>query len=210
MVCKNLKCQKLSPEVCIQAVRNDLMPLRLVVQALFIQQLNTHQTLKECSDSFRYEAHCKEFSGSLPRSQNLEESPTYTSGETGSRPLNSFPQQKDSALQMSEFSRKDYESTSFRIQTLEQELTTLKTKLEMQNISKAINQSSANPRSSRSCDLNSGKKRNPLTSCIGSVNFSSQRKHVSRLVKIFRRISLFSSSRRLHRKTTSGSRTKAV
>lgn len=201
MVCKNLKCQKLSPEVCIQAVQNNLMPLRLVVQALFVQQLNTHQTLKECSDSFRYEAHCKEFSGSLPRSQNLED---YASGETGSRPLNSFPQQKDSTLQRSEFSQKDYESTSFRIQTLEQELTTLKTRLEMQNILKAKNPSSANPQESRSCNLDSGKKRNPLTSCIGSVNFSSQRKHASRLLKLFRRISLFSSGRRLHRKTRTG------
>lgn len=205
MVCKNLKCQKLSPEVCIQAVQNDLMPLRLVVQALFVQQLNTHQTLKECSDSFRYESHCKEFSGSLPRSQNLEESPIYTSGETGSRPLNSFPQQKDSALQRSEFSQKDYESTSFRIHTLEQELMTLKTRLEMQNIPKERNPSSANPRSSRSCNTDSSKKkRNPLTSCIGSVNFSSQRKHASWLLKVFRRLSLFSSSRRLHRKASTG------
>lgn len=207
MVCKDLKCQKLSPEVCIQAVQNDLMPLRLVVQALFVQQLNTHEALKECSDSFRYEAHSKEFSESLPRSQYLRESPSYTSRETGSRSLYSISQQNDSALQRSVQSQKDYESTSFRIVTLEQELTTLRTRLEMQSISKEINPSSNNR---RTCNLDTGKKMHPLTGCIGSVNFASQRKYARRLLKVFRRISLFSTSRRLHRKASSAFRPKAV
>lgn len=117
-VCKYLNCQKLSQEMCVEAVQNELMPLRLIVQALFVQQLNTHRAFKECSDSFRY-AHGVEFSGSPSssryansKSQNLSESPYIDGGgEAVSRPL-SFLIQRDIAIQRSECSRKEYESTS--------------------------------------------------------------------------------------------------
>lgn len=199
MVCKYLNCQKLSQEVCIEAVQNELMPLRLIVQALFVQQLSTHQAFKECSDSFRY-THCGEFSGSLSssrfpnsKSQNLGESPYIDGGETGSRSL-SFLLQKDLTMQKSEFSRKEYESTSFRIQNLEQELMTLKRNLQLQNISKKKEPNSVNPRPYGLEGRTMSKKRNPIgqvTSCIGSVNFTSQRRYASRILKVFRRISLF-------------------
>ncbi|KAA8526585.1 hypothetical protein F0562_008212 [Nyssa sinensis] len=209
LVCKYLNCQKLSQEVCIEAVQNELMPLRLIVQALFVQQLNTHQAFKECSDSFRY-AHCGEFSGSLSssryansKSQNLGESPYMDGGEAGSRPLG-FLLQKDIVMPRSEFSRKDYESTSFRIQNLEQELKSLKRSLQQQNISKKIEPVSkrtepisANQQNVRPYGLEGrtlSKKRNPLgqvTACIGTVNFASQRKYASRILKVFQRISLF-------------------
>ncbi|XP_034701154.1 BTB/POZ domain-containing protein At5g48130 [Vitis riparia] len=201
MVCKYLDCQKLSQEVCIEAVQNELMPLRLIVQALFLQQMNTHQAFKECSDSFRY-AHCGEFSGSLSssrypnsKSQNLGESP-YMDGESGSRPL-SFLLQKDPVMQKSELSKKDYESTSFRIQNLEQELMSLKRNLQWQSMSKKTEQISNKSQSLKSYGLDGrtlSKKRNTLgqaTGCIGAVNFASQRKYASRLLKVFRRITLF-------------------
>lgn len=201
MVCKYLDCQKLSQEVCIEAVQNELMPLRLIVQALFLQQMNTHQAFKECSDSFRY-AHCGEFSGSLSssrypnsKSQNLGESP-YIDGEPGSRP-SSFLLQKDPVMQRSELSKKDYESTSFRIQNLEQELMSLKRNLQWQSMSKKTEQISNKSQSLKSYGLDGktlSKKRNTLgqaTGCIGAVNFASQRKYASRLLKVFRRITLF-------------------
>ncbi|KAK4791876.1 hypothetical protein SAY86_022311 [Trapa natans] len=47
VICKYLSCQKLSREVCIEAVQNQLMPLRLILEALLVQQLNTQQALKE-------------------------------------------------------------------------------------------------------------------------------------------------------------------
>ncbi|XP_028097754.1 BTB/POZ domain-containing protein At5g48130 [Camellia sinensis] len=210
LVCKYLNCQKLSQEMCIEAVQNELMPLRLIVQALFVQQLNTHKAFKECSDSFRY-AHCGEFSGSLSssryansKSQNLGESPYIDGGEAvSSRPLG-FLLQKDAAIQRSELSRKEYESTSFRIQSLEQELMSLKKTLQIQNIStkkepvpKKSEPNSTNPQGLRPYGLEGrtlSKKRNPLgqvSACIGSVNFASHKKYASRLLKVFRRISLF-------------------
>lgn len=211
VVCKYLNCQKLSQEACIHAVQNELMPLRLIVQALFVQQLNTHQTFKDCSDSFRY-GHCGEFSGSLsssrcPNSKNLNlgESPYTDGAEPGSRPL-SFLLQKDLAIQRPEFSRNEFESTSFRIQNLEEELMALKRTLQCQNISTkaesiATKSQSLKPYGKDSRSLS--KRRNPIghvTSCIGSVNFASQRKYASRLLKVIRRITLF-GNRKSKRKT---------
>ncbi|XP_050247833.1 BTB/POZ domain-containing protein At5g48130 [Quercus robur] len=203
-VCRYLNCQKLSQEACIEAVQNELMPLRLIVQALFVQQLNTHQAFKECSDSFRH-AHRGEFSGSLSssrcpnsKSQNLGESPYTDGAEPGSRPL-SFLLQKDLAMQRPDFSRQEYESTSFRIQTLEQELMSMKRTLQWQNISKRTEPISTKAQGTKPYGMESrslSKKRNPLgqvTSCIGSVNFASQRKYASRLLKVFRHISFFGS-----------------
>ncbi|KAH0983976.1 hypothetical protein GBA52_011153 [Prunus armeniaca] len=203
-VCKYLNCQKLSQEACIEAVQNELMPLRLIVQALFVQQISTHQAFKECSDSFRY-AHCGEFSGSLSssrcpnsKSQNLGDSPYVDGAEQGSRPLR-FLLQKDNVNQRPELSRKEYESTSFRIQNLEQELMSLKRSLQRQSISKkkeAISTTAHSMKSYGKETRSMSKKSNPLgqvTSCIGSVNFASQRKFASRLLKVFRRISLFGS-----------------
>ncbi|CAK7349097.1 unnamed protein product [Dovyalis caffra] len=203
-VCKYLNCQKLSQWACIDAVQNEMMPLRLIVQALFVQQLNTHQAFKECSDSFRY-AQCGEFSGSLSssrcpnaKSQYLADSP-YTDGAgPGSRTL-SFLLQKDIAVQRCELSRKEYESTSFRIQNLEQELFSLKKSLQLQKTSKKTETLPTKTQIMKPYSVQSrslSKTRNPLghvAGCIGSVNFASQRKYANKLLKIFRQITLFGS-----------------
>ncbi|XP_027331662.1 BTB/POZ domain-containing protein At5g48130 [Abrus precatorius] len=209
-VCKFLDCQRLSQEACIEAVQNELMPLRLIVQALFVQQLNTHKAFKECSDSFRY-AHCGDLSGSLSSSrcpysasQNLGGSP-YTDGpELGSRPLR-FLLQKDTMMQNFKFSTTEYESTSFRIQNLEQELMSLKRSLQLHNIVTKAEPNLIKTQKTKPCGLETrslSKRRNPIgqaTSCISSVNFASQRRYASRLLKAFRRITLF-GSRKLKRK----------
>ncbi|XP_062107232.1 BTB/POZ domain-containing protein At5g48130 [Humulus lupulus] len=201
-VCKYLSCQKLSQEACIEAVQNELMPLRLIVQALFVQQLNTHQAFKECSDSFRY-VHCGEYSGSLSssrcqysRSLHPGDSPFTEGAEPTSRPLSLLLQKEATGP---EFSRVEFESTSFRIQNLEQELVSLKKSLH------STKQQSLKPFGKD--DRTLSKKMNPLgqvTSCIGSVNFASQRKYASRLLKIIRRITLFSSRRTKRKPGTTG------
>ncbi|KAF4359341.1 BTB/POZ domain-containing protein At5g48130 [Cannabis sativa] len=219
-VCKYLSCQKLSQEACIEAVQNELMPLRLIVQALFVQQLNTHQAFKECSDSFRY-AHCGEYSGSLSssrcqysRSLHPGDSPFTEGAEPTSRPL-SLLLQKDAAGP--ELSRVEFESTSFRIQNLEQELMSLKRSLQWQNISKGTSEPSSTKQQSLKPfgkdNRSLSKKINPLgqvTSCIGSVNFASQRKYASRLLKIIRRLTLFSSRKTKRKPGTSSLRSKPL
>ncbi|KAK4369334.1 hypothetical protein RND71_013126 [Anisodus tanguticus] len=226
LLCKYLNCQKLSQEVCIEAVQNDLMPLRLIVQALFVQQLNTQQAFKECSDSFRY-ANCGEYSGSLSstiypnsKSQNLVESPYMEGSEGCSKPLSFLL--KDS-VQKSKLSRKEYESTSFRIQSLEEELMSLKKSLQLQHISKKtetiskkVEPVSPNRKSLRPYSLEGrtpSKKRNTIgqvTSCIGSVNFSSQRRYATRLLKVFRRITLFGRGKPRKKTGANGLRPKTL
>lgn len=119
------------------------MPLRLVVQALFVQQLNTQHAFKECSESFRF-AYSREFSGSLSssryqnsKSQNLGDS---DEGEIMmmKNPLSCLLENDVMLQRNTEIvtARKEYESTSFRIQNLEQELVTLKKSLCMKNMAK--------------------------------------------------------------------------
>ncbi|KAJ7520474.1 hypothetical protein O6H91_19G007700 [Diphasiastrum complanatum] len=45
LICRSLSCQKLSQEVCIQALRNELMPMRIVVQAMYAQHIQTRKVL---------------------------------------------------------------------------------------------------------------------------------------------------------------------
>lgn len=50
-VCRTLNCQKLSEEACAHAVQNELMPLRMIVQAMFMQQLQTRSVLNSHLES---------------------------------------------------------------------------------------------------------------------------------------------------------------
>ena len=175
-----------------------------------MQQLNTHQAFKECSGSFRY-VHCGEHSGSLASSRcqlskslNPSDSPFTDGAEPASRPV-SFLLQKEVMTEKPEFSRKEYESTSFRIQSLEQELMSLKRSLQWQNIQKKTEQVSDKPQSLKPLgkdERSLSRKSNPLgqvTNCVGSVSFASQRRCANRLLKVFRRITLF-GSRKLKQK----------
>ncbi|KAJ0982220.1 hypothetical protein J5N97_010475 [Dioscorea zingiberensis] len=215
-VCKYLNCQKLSQEACIQAVQNELMPLRLIVQALFIQQLQTHQAFRECSDSFRY-MQCREFSGSisssrcqLQKSQTVEESPykPTTEGDQGMS-LGSLLQH-DIAVHRSELAKAEYESTSFRIQALEEEIMTLKHSLQWQNTPQDLDQITSETPSFRMYDSEKGavvKIRNPLGqvgSCISSVSWTSQRNCARRLLKVLRRITMLGKSKSKIKQAVSG------
>ncbi|KAI6704189.1 hypothetical protein NL676_013325 [Syzygium grande] len=44
-VCRVLDCQKMSPEACEHAARNERLPLRVVVQVLFTEQLKLRETV---------------------------------------------------------------------------------------------------------------------------------------------------------------------
>ncbi|KAM0937681.1 putative BTB/POZ domain, NPH3 domain, NPH3/RPT2-like family protein [Dioscorea sansibarensis] len=217
-VCKYLNCQKLSQEACIQAVQNEQMPLRLIVQALFIQQLQTHQAFRECSDSFRY-IESRDFSGSISSSRcQLQKSPTVEDrpykpktkeGETPGMSLCSLLRH-DIAVHKSELAKAEYESTSFRIQVLEEELTSLKQILQWQNTRKEPDQITPETLSFRMFDSEDGtvvKKRNPIYqigSCISSVSWTSQRKCARRLLKAIRRIAMLGKGKSKIKQAVSG------
>uniref|UniRef100_A0A7N0VF68 Phototropic-responsive NPH3 family protein n=1 Tax=Kalanchoe fedtschenkoi TaxID=63787 RepID=A0A7N0VF68_KALFE len=198
-VCKYLDCQRLSPQVCIEAVQNELMPLRLIVQALFLQQLNTQQAFKDCSESFRYTD--GDLSGNLssskcPKSESVHpgESPYFEHHQ--GRTL-SFLLQREPARQGQERSRRDYESASFRIQNLEQELLLLKSSIQQQALSKKVETLPVKSQKTvpyRLEQRSQSKRRNPFgqtSGCIYSTTFASQRKCAGKLLKIFQKVTLF-------------------
>ncbi|KAL0907054.1 hypothetical protein M5K25_025592 [Dendrobium thyrsiflorum] len=201
-VCKYLNCPKLSQPICIEAVQNELMPLRLIVQALSVQQLHTHQAFKDFSESFRY-TQFADFSGSLlsSRSQALlsqymgknQYQQTTEEEDTGGTLLGSLTKSRD-LTERPELAKAEYESTSFRIQVLEEELVTLKKSLKQKNLLKGSNHIASRTPSSRQFGVNGKtalKRRSPpgqVNSCIGSIGWGSQKKHVNRLVKAFRKL----------------------
>ncbi|GMG98746.1 hypothetical protein Nepgr_000586 [Nepenthes gracilis] len=220
-VCKYVNCQKLSQEVCIEAVQNELIPLRLIVQALFVQQLNTQEAFKECSESFRY-MHYGEYSGSIPSSGNLNfgnknigERPYMDGDETGSQSLSCLLQ-KDLEMQVNDLSRIEYETTSFRILNLEQELMSLKRSLQLQKSSKETAEISAKPQISKpsaSEGRSLSRKRGILgqvTDCTGSLNFASQRRYASWIMKVFHRIIIFGSGKPKRRSDAPGLKSNPV
>ncbi|KAJ3672990.1 hypothetical protein LUZ60_006364 [Juncus effusus] len=165
-LCNHLTCQKLSHQTCIQAVQNDQMPIRLIVQALFIQQLHTHQTLKDCTDSFRY-------------TTELTGTGTFTPKSTS--PYGKGPICPPS----SSLSNRDYESASFRIQALEKEIVTLKQSLRCKNDQGEV----------KACRVSGRNPFGQVRGCIG-FNSISQRKCGSRILKIFKRIGLLGKGKR--------------
>ncbi|KAI3511951.1 hypothetical protein L1887_19112 [Cichorium endivia] len=44
-ICNYIACSNLSPEILMHAVQNPRMPLRFVVQAMFVEQLNTRRSV---------------------------------------------------------------------------------------------------------------------------------------------------------------------
>ncbi|KAH9328961.1 hypothetical protein KI387_001069, partial [Taxus chinensis] len=135
-VCKYLSCQKLSQETCIHAVQNGLMPLRLIVQAMFIQQLHTRQALRShnnicgSSTSMRLDS-------SSTRAWDYshhELNSTTNSADNNNNYEQGLPLgillERDAAFRQEEATRADFEATSFRLKNLEQELVCMRKNLQ--------------------------------------------------------------------------------
>lgn len=151
----------------------------------------------------------------MSKSQNLGESPYMEEMEM--RPPLSLLLQRDHHLiprPCDPSDCQDYESTSFRIQSLEQELMSLKRSLQGKDILKKRSElgSSKKPNSFEERSLS--KRRNAFgqmtTGCIGMMTFVSQRRYAGRLMKIFRRISLFGSRKTKKKPAGPGSRHRSV
>lgn len=59
-MCNYIDCTILSSQVLIHAVQNPRMPLRFVVQAMFIEQLNTRRSIFSAADQHNHHKHQKE------------------------------------------------------------------------------------------------------------------------------------------------------
>ncbi|XP_062188746.1 BTB/POZ domain-containing protein At5g48130-like [Phragmites australis] len=205
-LCGHLDCRKLSHEACIQAVQNDRMPLRLIVQALLVQQLHTHRAFTECSDSFRC-MHSGELAPgaaaytpspgcpAIPTSQPLSGGSPYADAhDSHHAPRDAKLRARDDAS--------DYETASFRIQALEQEILSLKQTLQRHNTLKgsARRDGTKEPRFRVASDAGTPaaavRRRAAVSgSCIGSMRWVSQRRCASRILSVFARLALFGRGR---------------
>lgn len=203
-LCGHLECRKLSHEACIQAVQNERMPLRFIVQALFVQQMHTHRAFAERSDSFRYTLSGELIPGvagaytpspgcPVPTSQPLSTTSPYTDAHTNVAPDGKLHARGD------DDATSDYETASFRIQALEQEIISLKKTLQRHNTLKggSVRKDSKEP--SFRADVAAPvaiRRRAPVSgSCIGSMRWGSQRRCASRILRVFTRLAVFGRSR---------------
>ncbi|OEL23670.1 BTB/POZ domain-containing protein [Dichanthelium oligosanthes] len=201
-LCGHLDCRKLSHEACIQAVQNDRMPLRLIVQALFVQQLHTHRAFTECSDSFR----CMHSGELVPGAGAYTPSPGCPAAIPTSQPLSSSSPYdappRDAKLRARD-DASDYETASFRIQALEQEIISLKQTLQRHNTLKGSARrdggGNKEPSFRVATDANAPaaiKRRATVSgSCIGSMRWGSQRRCASRILRVFARLAVFGRGR---------------
>ncbi|XP_037484387.1 BTB/POZ domain-containing protein At5g48130-like [Triticum dicoccoides] len=203
-LCGHLECRKLSHEACIQAVQNERMPLRFIVQALFVQQMHTHRAFAERSDSFRYMLSGELIPGvagaytpspgcPVPTSQPLSTTSPYTDAHTSAA--------LDGKLRArgEDDATSDYETASFRIQALEQEIISLKKTLQRHNTLKggSVRKDSKEPsfRADAAAPV-AIRRRAPVSgSCIGSMRWGSQRRCASRILRVFTRLAVFGRSR---------------
>ncbi|KAF3783652.1 BTB/POZ domain-containing protein [Nymphaea thermarum] len=227
-VSKDLNCQKLSQETCIEAVQNTRMPLRLIVQALFVQQLNTHQAVKDCSESFRFTHSC-EFSDTascLKYQQNSnklssddghhEAIAAESAGEEDETIADGMPLglllKKDPVGHQPNLIKDDFESTSFRLQCLEQEVKILKARLQSQRPSSKDAQRTASFKIFNMGSSSTDKIERPLNhvggNCIASASWSSQGKYARRILKVFQKIPLFGRVKSKRKQASMGQKTR--
>lgn len=203
-LCGHLDCRKLSHEACVQAVQNERMPLRLIVQALFVQQMHTHRAFTECSDSFR----CTRSGELVPGAGGYTPSPGCPAIPTsqplsGSSPYDSHHHApRDAKLRARDDASSDYETASFRIQALEQEIISLKRTLQRHNTlrgSASARGEGKEPSFRVAVDAGAPatiKRRATVSgSCIGSMRWGSQRRCASRILRVFARLAVFGRGR---------------
>jgi hypothetical protein len=185
-------------------VQNERMPLRLIVQALFVQQMHTHRAFTECSDSFR----CTRSGELVPGAGGYTPSPGCPAIPTsqplsGSSPYDSHHHApRDAKLRARDDASSDYETASFRIQALEQEIISLKRTLQRHNTlrgSASARGEGKEPSFRVAVDAGAPatiKRRATVSgSCIGSMRWGSQRRCASRILRVFARLAVFGRGR---------------
>ncbi|KAJ8567342.1 hypothetical protein K7X08_019550 [Anisodus acutangulus] len=106
-MCNYIDCTILTPQLLMHAVQNPSMPLRFVVQAMFIEQLNTRRSILTATAANNHDHHINHL-------QNKNEVSLGTILE------------RDAAVRQVEQLKAAMNATSSRIQSLEQELSGMK------------------------------------------------------------------------------------
>ncbi|KAF3669229.1 putative domain-containing protein-like [Capsicum annuum] len=160
-MCNYIDCTILSPQLLMHAVQNAKMPLRFVVQAMFIEQLNTRRSILTAtvSDNNQHQHQHRDHH----MNHQLQNKNEVTLGTILER---------DAALRQVSQLKAAMNATSSRIQSLEQELSGMKKLLE-ESDQNAKNNLSHNSARSASFRLSSENKID--RGQIGSVSSASFR-----------------------------------
>ncbi|KAL8151793.1 hypothetical protein V2J09_021601 [Rumex salicifolius] len=110
-ICNSIDCNMLSPQLLMHAVQNPRMPLRFIVQAMLIEQLNTHRSIFWHQDR--------------PVNQEIDDAGKLSPDATTLGAL----LQPDAALRQVTQLRAAIDTTTSRIQNLEKELSHMKARL---------------------------------------------------------------------------------
>jgi hypothetical protein len=116
-ICNSIDCNKLSPPLLLEAVQNPTMPLRFMVQAMFVEQLNTRRSILSATDSSQ--PRCRQPQRIILSSNKVdhEDSPTITLGAI---------LQRETAARQAAHLKAAMDATSSRIVSLEKELSVMK------------------------------------------------------------------------------------
>ncbi|KAK5775513.1 hypothetical protein F383_19454 [Gossypium arboreum] len=112
-ICNSIDCNKLSPQLLLHAVQNPRMPLRFVVRAMLVEQLNTRRSILSAANHQYYSRRHR------PTNSNNEddENNNVTLGEI---------LQRDATKRETAQLKAAMDATSSRIQTLEKQLLCMK------------------------------------------------------------------------------------
>ncbi|XP_050388094.1 BTB/POZ domain-containing protein At3g49900 [Argentina anserina] len=163
-ICSSIDCSKLSPHILLEAVQNPIMPLRFVVRAMLIEQLNTRRTILTAATAATYHHHIQ-----LPLLQHHydvaksdpEAAPVATLGSL---------LQRDTMVSQSAQLKATMAATSSRIRTLEEELSGMRKLLEECH----------NEKNERSIMEEAGGKRRSASFHFGSSDENNSSKMISK------------------------------
>lgn len=113
-ICNSIDCNKLSPPLLLEAVQNPTMPLRFMVRAMFVEQLNTRRSILSATDSSQ--PRCRQPQRIILSSKG-DDDPTITLGAI---------LQRETAARQASHLKAAMDATSSRIVSLEKELSVMK------------------------------------------------------------------------------------
>ncbi|KAK7853568.1 btb/poz domain-containing protein [Quercus suber] len=149
-ICSSIDCNSLSPQLLLEAVQNPTMPLRFIVRAMLMEQLNTRRSIFTVP-----------VESSQPRRQQCKDPVTLGA-----------ILQREAALHQSAHLKAAMDATSSRIQSLEKELNVMKKLLDESEKQQRSIMVSARSASFHNCSLENKIERGDIGSASsGSFRF---------------------------------------
>ncbi|KAG2724158.1 hypothetical protein I3760_01G004900 [Carya illinoinensis] len=159
-ICNSIDCNKLSPQLLLEAVQNPIMPLRFIVRAMLMEQLNTRRSIFISSTAADHIQPCRQ----RTRSSSKDDGPITLGAIL----------QREAALRQAAHLKAAMDATSSRIESLDKELNVMKKLLNEPDIL----QRSILMGSGRSSSFHYGSKNKIERGERGSASSASLRCHV--------------------------------